>query len=119
MIQHSALLRKLNCKLLITGLTRHPPTCKPSLQDHIYTNDADTAYIKAGIVQTFGISDHVPVYCIVPFQSDITHPSDPQNYQPPRKVKLTLPQGLTVLLGQGVINTDDVSDGLQSVHLDC
>ena len=65
------LLNDLGLKLLITKPTRVPRLTrahhKPSLIDHIYTNDKQTQTLTAGIIETDDVSDHYPIFCISPY----------------------------------------------------
>ena len=65
------LLNDLGLKLLITKPTRVPRLTrahdKPSLIDHIYTNDKQTQTLIAGIIETDDVSDHYPIFCISPY----------------------------------------------------
>ena len=66
--EYKNFLYSLGCKLLITKPTRVPRLTRahhrPSLIDHIYTNDPDTKHIRAGIIESDEISDHYPIFCI-------------------------------------------------------
>ena len=66
--EYKNFLYSLECKLLITKPTRVPRLTrahhKPSLIDHIYTNDSDTKHVRAGIIESDEISDHYPIFCI-------------------------------------------------------
>ena len=64
--EYKDFLYSLGCKLLITKPTRVPSLAhhKPSLIDHIYTNDPDTKHVRAGIIESDEISDHYPIFCI-------------------------------------------------------
>ena len=65
------LLNDLGLKLLITKPTHVPRLTrahhKPSLIDHIYTNDKQTPTLIAGIIETDDVSDHYPIFCISPY----------------------------------------------------
>ena len=66
------MLKELNCKLLITQPTRvtlDEDDVKFALLDHIYTNDANLHSVTAGVVNTFEISDHYPIYCVIDFSN--------------------------------------------------
>ena len=66
------MLKELNCKLLITQPTRvtiDKDGKKFALLDHIYTNNADLDSITADVVDTFEISDHYPIYCVIDFSN--------------------------------------------------
>ena len=70
-VEHCQLLKELGCNLLITRPTRDPKKTranhKVSLLDHIYTND-NAENLPAGVVLVAApeLTDHFPVYCIVP-----------------------------------------------------
>ena len=63
-------LNDLGLKLLITKPTRVPRLTrahhKPSLIDHIYTNDKQAQNPIAGIIETDDVSDHFPIFCDAP-----------------------------------------------------
>ena len=70
--EYCKMLKELNCKLLITQPTRvtlDKDDNKFALLDHIYTNDANLHCITAGVVDTFEISDHYPIYCVIDFSN--------------------------------------------------
>ena len=92
MSKHCALIKSLGFKLLITGPTRHVAIHKPSLIDHIYTNDSNTKNITAGIVIAHkkDVSDHFPIYCVIPVDSDSPTSTDQTDHLP-SQFKLTIP----------------------------
>ena len=100
MSKHCALIKSLGFKLLITGPTRHVAIHKPSLIDHIYTNDSNTKNITAGIVQTNDVSDHFPIYCVIPVDSDSPTLTDQKDHLP-SQFKLTIPYPKALNIAKG------------------